>query len=143
MSKVTKELKEQWETYKQHSDAFWVRIEAKYHTKQKHHFECRLCGEMITALGAREVDEALDKHEKSHPEYAEWIALSQEFSLTDLPKLLHDHDCVFVKCACICGCQANICVADVPENERNIPMLCDMCSLYQGRGHIEHRLSSE
>jgi len=143
MPKLSESKRKQWEDYKHHSDDFWAMIEAKYHTKHKRHAECRLCGDMITAVEPDDAFEVLEKHERSHPEYAEWITLSEEFSLADLPKVLHDHDCVFVQCACMCGCQSSICVADLPEAKRNIPMLCDMCELYQGRGHIEHRLASE
>ena len=143
MPKVSEELRNQWEQYQSHSNDFWARIEAKYHTKSKSHAKCRLCGEMISVIAPDDVFGALGRHERLHPEYAEWIALGQEFPIADLPKLLHDHECVFVNCACICGCQSRICVADLPEDRRNAPMLCDMCTLYQGRGHVEHRLPSE
>jgi hypothetical protein len=143
MPKLSEECRRRWEEHQCHENDFWAKIEAKYHTKEKRHVECRLCGEMVTRIAPDDVFEALREHEKSHPEYEDWIALGREFSITDLPALLHDHDCTFVKCTCICGCQSSICVADLPENKRNVPMLCELCVLYQGRGHVEHRLPSE
>jgi len=143
MPKLSNGERQRWKEYKRHRDEFWKRIEKKYHKQKKRHVECRLCGDMITTIEPDNNYEAWEKHERSHPEYAEWIALRSEFSIADLSKLLHDHDCVFVKCACICGCQSNICVADLPEDERNIPMLYELCELYEGRGHVEHRLPSE
>lgn len=143
MPRITEELRKQWQEHQRHNTEFRDRIEAKYGKKHKRHAECRLCGNMVTAQQPEDVFDALSIHEQSHPEYAEWIALSREFSIMDLPKLFHDHDCVFVRCACQCGCDTKTCVADLLPEIQNKPELCALCQLYQGRGHIEHRLPGE
>lgn len=143
MPKLSDESREKWREHERHSNAFYSKIEAKYQKNKKRHIECRLCGDMVTTIEPKDVFEVLLEHEKSHPEYDEWVALGREFPITALSGIWHDHDCIYVKCACICGCKSDICVANLPEDKRNIPMLCDMCVLYQDRGHVEHRLSSE
>lgn len=142
MPKIDEKLRKRWDEYQRRSKEFGKRIEAKYHKMLKRHAECRICGQMITVTKPSNIFEALESHERSHPEYEELIALNKEFPLEDLPNLLHDHNCIFVKCSCICGCRTNICVAGLSEVERDSPMLCDLCMLYEARGNKEHRLSS-
>jgi hypothetical protein len=144
MPKLTDERRKQWEDNQRKTKEFWDMIESKYHRKQKRHAECRLCGDMITVIEPNDVYEELTKHEQAHPEYNEWKQLyKDDFGLFNLHEILHDHDCIFVKCSCLCGCKTDICVADMPEDKRKQPMLCEMCSLYQNRGHVEHRLQNE
>jgi hypothetical protein len=96
---------------------------------------------MITAIEPTDVLEVLQEHEKTHPEYQEWQSfVGRRFDLSDFRDSLHDHDCIFVICACKCGCKAEFCVASLKPEDREKPMLCDMCELYQGRGHVGHHL---
>jgi len=143
MPKLTEERRRQIQESQERERVFWHKVEQKYNTKKKRHAECRLCGDMVTAIEPDDVFDVLKKHEQSHPEYGEWVGLGKKFDFSDLRDMLHDHDCVFVKCACICGCQSSICVGDLAPEKRNNPMLCDICVVYQGRGHIEHRLPEE
>lgn len=143
MPKLTEERRKQIQERTERERIFWEKIEQKYHPKSKNHAQCRLCGNYVTAIEPKDVFDTLKKHEQSHPEYKEWDSLSDKFDFSDLRGMLHDHDCVFAKCACMCGCQSSICVAEILPEKRNKPMLCGICELYQGRGHIEHRLPEE
>jgi hypothetical protein len=140
MPRLTDERRKQIQNHKQNKKNFWDNIETKYHKSLKRHSECRLCGEMITALEPKNAIEAMIEHEKKHPEYEEWVKLGQEIDFSFIRESLHDHDCIFIKCACKCGCQFDICVTELPKEERYKPMICSMCELYQNRGRVEHRL---
>lgn len=142
MPKLSDERRKQWDEHNQRTKEFWNKVEDKYHAKQKQHAECRLCGDMITAIEPNNVFDELEKHEQSHPEYKEWGELTRNNTdFLHIHELLHDHDCVFVKCSCACGCKTNICIADLPKEQQQEPILCDICALYQGRGHEEHHLT--
>lgn len=143
MPKLTDEQRQQIQDHDKHYKDFWDKIENKYRKHQKRHANCRICGESITTTLPNDIFEVLVKHEKTHPEYDEWIKLNSEISVNNVLAAFHDHDCVNVKCACQCGCDTRFCVADLPPEEQNKPMICSMCELYQSRGHIEHRLPQE
>lgn len=110
--------------------ALHKRIRKTFEGRQYASQYCYLCNWASNGLTLDEAIEANDAHVKTHPEDAEMKVTS--IPMNELRDSLHDHDCVYAKCVCKCGCQTNVgCVLVLGP-------LCSTCLLRAGRGDSEH-----
>jgi hypothetical protein len=106
------------------------RITAKLREVQYRSYHCRLCNWASNGLTIDEAWEANLAHERSHPEYNAWTA--NTVPMSDIPKALHDHDCVIADCVCICGCSKSAgCILIFGP-------LCSVCVIRANRGDSAH-----
>ena len=66
-------------------------IEQRFEGRQYISQHCRLCNWASNGLTLDEACEENDKHERSHPEYAEWEA--SQLGFEEIRESLHDHEC--------------------------------------------------
>lgn len=91
---------------------------------------CRFCNWASNGLTLDEARKANREHERIHPEQAEFDA--NLLSISEIPQMLHDHDCDMQKCSCKCGCQ------DGPFCILVFGPLCSYCAVRDIRGDDAH-----
>jgi len=107
-------------------------VEEQYKNRQYASLSCRFCNWASNGLTLDEAIEENEKHERTHPEYAEWKANILGFD--EIRDSLHDHECKMEYCACKCGCK------DGPFCTLIFGPLCSVCQVREMRGYDEHGL---
>jgi len=110
------------------------RIHKSFEERQYTAQHCRFCGWASNGLTLDEAIAENGRHEASHPEQQEYDANLP--SIDEVVHSLHDHECVYARCACICGCQESAgCILVLGP-------LCSSCLVRANRGDREHGESS-
>lgn len=111
------------------------RIEKSFEDRLYTSRYCFFCNWASNGLGLEEAVATNRMHEKTHPEYAEWVA--NEISFDEVPAFLHDHECRLERCLCTCGCDKG------PSCVLVFGPLCAVCIIRDGRGDKDHGMPEE
>jgi hypothetical protein len=105
-------------------------LAARFQDRQYTSQHCYWCNWASNGLTLDAAVAANREHEATHPENAENEA--SEIPLDELVAALHDHECQFADCVCICGCRESAgCILVFGP-------LCGVCAIRGIRGDSAH-----